>query len=644
MRYMLLSFLLLLSSGSFGAVRDLDRTWETLSIHKLMYLGATIEELDAHLKKFPQSLVSTQTKEGGNYAFGQALDAAEPKYIQWLLDRGCDPNAVCGRGPASLPVLYAIRRPMSNKAAELLLSHPKVVRDYRAASYLNPFCVAVERDHLERVNWCIADGAFKGLMQDQQSVLVTTIMRYASLSVLDACLKAEPRLKLLFHSNHKGLGVIHYNENFAAAKKIVSMLDFKKVEYGKYGNSVLCNCVYNREEQLIPALLAQGANPFADERVGGSAFKIAVERGNKNLVNLFMKSPFAATYAKPLPQEKDVGPELVLAVLAGEKDPKARGFGMYTALHFAAEAGSREWCEKLIAKGVDKNAQTSSRHSAVMVAQLHGHEDLAEWLREQGIHGGMAGMEWVERYIKEKSLSGKGLWRYILRKKKLGALQGTWPQKLLSKVVEQAVREQAWSEMEWLGTIISQSLSEKERLGMLYSLVRDYRSDPTALRNCLKIITVPQSEFVQMIVGTVATSRVSNLRLKNGDVVYASRQTPKQERILESFKLVVNYFIKEMKGRRQYLSRTFELGVKQSDVEICRYLYDLGVVTRSELIQAKAKAKATKGKKSSYRPSHAKNLISVFQLHEEKASPAMQAWLAEVTAEPEVDSDGENAK
>ncbi len=166
----------------------------------------------------------------------------------------------------------------------------------------------------------------------------------------------------------------------------------------------------NGSAGMVSRLLAAKADPNAARANGETALMTCARSGNADAVRALLAAGAAANAAEPVRSQTALmwaaeqnHAAAVHALVEGGADIRARSSGGFTALLFAAKAGARDAVDALLARGANINevvmAATpagstamgtlgtlppASGTTALLLAIISGHWDLAHWLLDRG--------------------------------------------------------------------------------------------------------------------------------------------------------------------------------------------------------------------------------------------------------------------
>ena len=153
----------------------------------------------------------------------------------------------------------------------------------------------------------------------------------------------------------------------------------------------------------VKALLDRGANANAKESLRGTtALMWAAEQGHSEVVKLLASrgSDLAATSSVTILNQRRGNGD-------GDEEPTGMPIGGMTALIFATREGEIDAVKALVEGGANVNQTTADTTSALTVAILNGHYDIAVYLLEKGADPNVSSMKgWNPLYqaVKNRNL------------------------------------------------------------------------------------------------------------------------------------------------------------------------------------------------------------------------------------------------
>ena len=160
----------------------------------------------------------------------------------------------------------------------------------------------------------------------------------------------------------------------------------------KYGATALMVASEKSYLEVVKALLAKGADVNAKDNNGVTALMVASGNGHTEVVNLLLANG-ADVNAKDndgltaLRMASQFGhSEVVKVLLAKGADINAKANDGVTALMVAAQNGHSEVVKSLLANGADVNAKDKYGATALMLASEIGHSEIVKFLLAEGVN------------------------------------------------------------------------------------------------------------------------------------------------------------------------------------------------------------------------------------------------------------------
>lgn len=261
----------------------------------------------------------------------------------------------------------------------LLLLLLTAARITNADNYRNPADAAKAQDWTA-VRTLLKDGAPVDSAQADGSTALAWSVHWNDIQTAEHLLKAgaDPDL-----ANDFGISPLYLaceNSNFPAIDLLLSAGANPNAATWA-GETVLMTCARTGSVDGVNALLTKGADINASEPERGQTALMWAAAEKHSAVVESLGEAGADIKARSL---KVALPEQVFAPTYSEHVYFPKTKGDFTALMFAAQSGDLGSVKALLAAGADVNESTPEYGSALVLAAMNGHEELALFLLEQG--------------------------------------------------------------------------------------------------------------------------------------------------------------------------------------------------------------------------------------------------------------------
>jgi len=153
----------------------------------------------------------------------------------------------------------------------------------------------------------------------------------------------------------------------------------------------LIDAAFMGDDEVVQALIAQGADVNARDETGNPVLLIAVRPYSSETVKLLIDNGADVNVTgylgdTPLLKASFQGlPELVRILLDAGADPNfVQSDGGDTALMNACVFGRREIVELLVERGADISAKDQFGFTPLSIAKKNNHQDIVEYLKDKG--------------------------------------------------------------------------------------------------------------------------------------------------------------------------------------------------------------------------------------------------------------------
>ena len=168
----------------------------------------------------------------------------------------------------------------------------------------------------------------------------------------------------------------------------------------EYGYTALSLAAFNGNARIVELLLAEGADPNLPTSWGAPPLLWATSNEHADVVALLLAAGATTNlqdafgYTSFMRAAENGYPDILALLLAAGADPNLQDMRGKSALHWAAEFGHADVIELLLAAGADVNLRNNVGKTAAQVARDHGYQDIAQRIEQvtQPISTGNVGL------------------------------------------------------------------------------------------------------------------------------------------------------------------------------------------------------------------------------------------------------------